>query len=131
MQLEAWDSTANVTFDQALLNELVSLRFIEARQHLAIVGPVGVGKTSIAHALGHIACRRPYSVLALRTDRMLKTLKHARLDNSYEHELRKLLAIDLLILDDFGLDVMDPGSPPTPTTSSSKVSPTAADSSPL
>ncbi|MGH7321845.1 MAG: ATP-binding protein, partial [Candidatus Rokuibacteriota bacterium] len=70
-------------------------------------GPVGVGKTFLAHALGHIACRRGYSVLALRTDRMLKTLKHARLTQSHEAELRKLLAIDLLLLDDFGLDAMD------------------------
>lgn len=108
MQLEAWDSSANVTFDQALLNELVSLRFVEARNHLAIVGPVGVGKTFLAHAIGHIACRRPFSVLALRTDRLLKTLKHARLDGSYEAELRRLIAVDLLILDDFGLDPMDP-----------------------
>jgi DNA replication protein DnaC len=47
-------------------------------------------------------------VLAVRTDQMLKTLKHARLDNSYEIELRKLVAIDLLILDDFAIDVLDP-----------------------
>lgn len=106
LKLEAWDDTAKVHFDQALLNELVSLRFIEARQHVAIVGPVGVGKTFLAHALGHIACRRRYSVLALRTERMLKTLKHARLDGSYEAELRKLLAVDVLILDDFALDIM-------------------------
>lgn len=107
MQLEAWDSTAKVTFDRTLLNELVSMRFIEARAHVAIVGPVGVGKTFLAHALGHLACRHGYSVLALRTDRMLKTLKHARLDQSCETELRKLLAVDLLIVDDFGLDAMD------------------------
>ena len=41
------------------------------------------------------------------TDQMLKTLKHARLTQSHEAELRKLLAVDLLILDDFGLDAMD------------------------
>ena len=46
-------------------------------------------------------------VLALRADQMLKTLKHARLDNSHELELRKLIAVDLLIVDDFCLDVMD------------------------
>jgi DNA replication protein DnaC len=107
LQLEAWDATARVSFDRALLNELVALRFLETRTHVSIVGPVGVGKTFLAHALGHIACRRRYAVLALRADQMLKTLKHARLDNSYEAELRKFLAVELLILDDFCLDAMD------------------------
>lgn len=107
MQLEAWDATANVSFDRTLLNELVSLRFIEAHQHVAIVGPVGVGKTFLAHALGHIACRRKHSVLAVRADHLHKALKHARLDNSYEAELRKLITVDLLVIDDFCLDSMD------------------------
>ena len=107
MQLEAWDDTANVVFDRALFNELVSLRFIEEHRHVTIVGPVGVGKTFVAHALGHIACRRGLSVLAVAADQMLKTLKHARLDNSHEVELRKLIAVDLLIVDDFGVDAMD------------------------
>ena len=90
MQLESWDATAKVTYDKALLNEIVSLRFIEANAHV-----------------GHIACRRGFSVVAVRADKMLKTLKHARLDNTYEAELRKLIAVDLLIVDDFGLDAMD------------------------
>jgi len=108
MQLELWDASANVSFDQTLLNELVALRFLDAHQHVAIIGPVGVGKTFWAHALGHIACRRAHSVLGLRTDQLHKTLKHARLDHTYEAELRKLLRVDLLILDDFALDAMDP-----------------------
>ncbi|MDP2956768.1 MAG: ATP-binding protein [Longimicrobiales bacterium] len=107
MHLEAWDPTARVTLDQDLLNELVSLRFLDVRAHVTIVGPVGVGKTFVAHALGHIACRRRCSVFAVRADQMFKTLKHARLDNSYEAELRKLIAADLLIIDDFALDAMD------------------------
>ncbi len=107
MQIEHWDPSAKVTLDQHLLNELVSLRFVEAHAHVAIVGPVGVGKTFLAHALGHIGCRHGHSVLAVRTDKMLKNLKHARLDHSYDAEMRKLLSVDLLILDDFGLDAMD------------------------
>ncbi len=106
-RLENWDDTAKVTFDRNLLNELVSLRFLESHHHVAIVGPVGVGKTFLAHALGHIACRAGHSVLAVRSDRMLKTLKHARLTNSHEAELRKMLAVDLIIIDDFGLDALD------------------------
>jgi DNA replication protein DnaC len=107
MMLERWDRTAKVTYDETLLAELVSLRFVDAHRHATIVGPVGVGKTFIAHALGHIACRRGFTVLALRADRLLKMLKHARLDHSHEAELRKLLAIDVLIIDDFCLDTMD------------------------
>jgi DNA replication protein DnaC len=106
-QLENWDETAKVSFDRALLGELASLRFLESHHHVLIVGPVGVGKTFLAHALGHIACRRGFSALALPVDKVLKSLRHARLTNGYETELRKLLAVDLLILDDFCLDQMD------------------------
>ena len=108
LELEGWDTTAKVTFDRALLGELATLRFLDSHQHVSIVGQVGVGKTFLAHALGHIACRRAASVLAVRADQMLKTLKHARLDHSYEAELRKLVSVDLLIIDDFCLDAMDP-----------------------
>ncbi len=107
MQIELWDETAKVHFDRTLLNELLSLRFLDSHHHVAIVGPVGVGKTFLAHALGHVACRRGHSVLAMQADKMLKGLKHARLDNTYEAELRKLIAVDLLIIDDFALDAMD------------------------
>ena len=107
MQLDNWDPSAKVNCDQQLLNELVSLRFIGAGQHVVMVGPVGVGKTFLAHALGHIACRRKLSVITVSADRMLKSLRHARLDHTHEAEMRRLLAVDLLIIDDFGLDAMD------------------------
>jgi DNA replication protein DnaC len=108
MTLEQWDPTAKVTYDRALWNELVALRFIPAHAHVAIVGPVGVGKTFLAHTLGWLACRHGYSVLVTTADKMLKSLKHARLDHTYEQALRKLLAVDLLLVDDFGLDALDP-----------------------
>jgi DNA replication protein DnaC len=106
MQMEVWDETSKIQFDRAMFNEIITTRFMEAHAHVAIVGPVGVGKTFIAHALGHIACRNGFSVLAIRWDHVLKTLKQGRLDNTYETELRKLISVNLLIIDDFGLDAM-------------------------
>ena len=71
------------------------------------MGPVGVGKTFLATALGHAAVRRRYSVHFERCDRLLKRLHATRLDNSHDAEMRKLLRVDLLILDDFALQPLD------------------------
>lgn len=71
------------------------------------MGPVGVGKTFLATALGHAAVRRRYTVAFHRTDVLLKHLRVSRLDNSHDGELRKLLRVDLLILDDYALQPMD------------------------
>jgi hypothetical protein len=58
MTLENWDPTTKVTYDHQTLDELCSLRFIDAGQNSLILGPVGVGKTFLATALGHAAVRR-------------------------------------------------------------------------
>ena len=70
-------------------------------------GPVGVGKTFLATALGHIACRRRIGVHFERADRLHKRLKAARLDASYDVEMRKLIGVELLIIDDFALQPLD------------------------
>lgn len=108
LTLDSWDDTAKVTLDRQLLNELASVRFLEAHHNVLILGPVGVGKTHLACGLGHIACRRGYSVLFARTEGLLKQLRASRLDHSLEREMRRILAVDLLIFDDFGLDTLDP-----------------------
>ena len=58
MRTETWDPTAAIRYDQRLWNELVSLRFLDGPHGALILGPVGVGKTHLATALGHIAVRR-------------------------------------------------------------------------
>lgn len=107
MTVDRWDTTTNVTFDQQTWNELCSLRFVDAGHNVVVMGPVGVGKTFLATALGHAAVRRRYSVHFERTDTMLRRLRASRLDNSHDAEVRKLLRVDLLILDDFALGVLD------------------------
>jgi len=108
MTMERWDSTTNVTFDQQTWAELTSLRFVDAGHNVVVMGPVGVGKTFLATALGHAAVRRRRSVHFERTDTMLRRLKASRLDNSHDAEVRKLLRVDLLVLDDFALSALDP-----------------------
>jgi len=107
MTLQTWDETAAVTYDRQLWSELFSLRFIEAGNHLLILGPVGVGKTHAATALGHVACRRRHSVVMARCYRLLKRLKASRLDGTYEAEMRRLIAVDVLVLDDFAIHPLD------------------------
>lgn len=68
MTMERWDATTAVSFDQAMWAELGSLRFVAAGHNAVIMGPVGVGKTFLATALGHAAVRRRYSVHFERTD---------------------------------------------------------------
>lgn len=107
MTLDAWDPSTTVNFDRDLWAELCTLRFLESAHNVLIMGPVGVGKTHLASALGNIACRRKHSVLIVRADHMLRRLKAARLDRSHDSELRKLLRVDLLIIDDFALQQLD------------------------
>jgi DNA replication protein DnaC len=106
MMLERWDDSAKVTFDRKVLCELMCLRFIESRRNVVILGPVGVGKTYLATALGHVACRHRFQVRLTRADDMLRRLKQSRLDNSREALMTELTTIDLLIIDDFALEPM-------------------------
>ncbi len=90
MVLEAWDDTTGVAFDRQLWSELCSLRFLTDAHNTLVMGPVGVGKTHLAAALGHIAVRRRHSVHFERADKLFKRLRAARLDGTYDEELRKL-----------------------------------------
>ena len=107
MTFDRWDATAAVTYDRKLLDELASLRFLDGANNVIIMGPVGVGKTFLATALGHTAIRRRHSVHFERADKLLKRLRVSRLDNSHDAEIRKLLRVQLLILDDFALGNLD------------------------
>ena len=104
---EGFDWDAKITFDRDRVRDLFSLAFLERREDAIFLGPVGVGKTFLASALGHSACRAGRRVLFIRADRMFKELRQARGDHSHEKALRRLLVPDLLIIDDFGLRRLD------------------------
>ena len=100
---ERFDWDAAITVDRDKLKELFSLEFIGRKENVLICGPVGVGKTFIANAVAHSACRRGYKVVMLRASAMFKKLLQSRADNSYGKELLKLISPELLVIDDFGL----------------------------
>jgi DNA replication protein DnaC len=106
MVFERWDKTAKVHFERRVLTELSSLRFIQGHRNVIILGPVGVGKTFVAHALGHLACRAGFQVRAHRADEMLRLLRQSRMDNSRDVLMTALTTVDVLIIDDFALEPM-------------------------
>jgi len=95
--------SAEVQYDRQLVQELFGLQFLRNHEHVLIAGQVGTGKSFLAQALGHAACRAGYSVLFVRVDTMLKQLATARVDYSFDRELHRFLAPDVLLADDFGL----------------------------
>lgn len=101
--LAAFDWAAPVQLDKRALQALVSLQFLARKEHVIFVGPVGVGKTFLAQALGTAAARTGHSVRFCRADRLLKELAQARADHTFEAVFRRYLAPELLIVDDFGL----------------------------
>lgn len=104
---EGFDWEASVTFDRDRVRDLFSLGFLERQEDVIFLGPVGVGKTFLACALGHAACRAGHEVLFLRADRLLHHLHQSRADYSTDKVFRRLLAPDLLIVDDFALRRLD------------------------
>jgi len=89
--------------DKSLMLSLATCQWIREHHNCIFTGPTGVGKSYLASALGHKACRDGYSVLYFRSSRLFQDLAVARGDGRYEKLLRTLASTDLLILDDWGI----------------------------
>ncbi len=93
--------------DRALFQKLIVGDWIEAHDNLVLCGPTGTGKSWLACALGHKACRDNRSVLYQRVPKLFGDLALARGDGRYPRVLRALGGVQLLILDDWGLEPLD------------------------
>ena len=99
-RLEDFDWSASITLDRRLLDAAFSLQFLARNEHVLLVGPVGVGKSFIAQALGYAAVRAGHTVRFVHADDFFRAMAQARVDHSTDKTFRSFLAPDLLILDD-------------------------------
>ena len=108
--VEDVDYRAPRGLDRALFHKLAGGEWIEANENVILCGPTGIGKSWLACALGHKACRDNRSVLYQRVPKLFAELALARGDGRYARLMRALNGVQLLILDDWGLEPLDPGS---------------------
>ncbi len=106
-QVEDTDFRAARGLDRGLFLKLAGCDFIRERAGLLLTGPAGVGKSWLACALGHKACREDFSVAYHRAPRLFAALGLAREDGRYARQLQALARVDLLILDDWGPEKLD------------------------
>jgi DNA replication protein DnaC len=89
--------------DKSLIAQLSSCRWLDQHHNILITGPTGCGKTFLACALAHKACREGYTVRYLRLPRLFQDLQIAKGDGRYPKLLAALAKTDLIALDDWGL----------------------------
>ena len=88
--------------------DLISCRWVQARQNVIVTGSTGLGKTYLPCALGNKACREGYRVFYTRAPRLFGDLFQARADGTYPRMLQRLAKVHLLIIDDLGCAPLEP-----------------------
>jgi DNA replication protein DnaC len=93
---------------RAQIESLSDSRWIKRREGCIITGPTGAGKSYLACALAHKACREGYAVLYYYTPKLFRQLATAQLDGSFMKLLKRLAQADLLVIDDWGVAALKP-----------------------
>ncbi len=106
-QMESLVFSDQRNLDRDRIHRLTEFEFIKKSENILITGSTGVGKSYLASAIGHQACIEGYRVLYFNTNKILAKLKMAKADGSYLRELAKIERHQLIIFDDFGLQLLD------------------------
>jgi DNA replication protein DnaC len=101
--LETFDFTFNPGINRQRVYDLATCQFIHEKRNVLLCGPTGVGKTHLAQALAHSACRQDFDVVFTSAHTMLRHLHAGRADGTYEKRLMGFVRPELLVIDDFGL----------------------------
>ena len=101
--IETFDFTFNPGIPRQRVYDLATCQFIHEKRNVLICGPTGVGKTHLAHAVAHAACRSGFDVVFTPAHAMLRHLHAGRADDTYDKRLAGYIRPDLLVIDDFGL----------------------------
>jgi DNA replication protein DnaC len=96
------------TLNRSRVLELATCGFVGRHENVLICGPTGVGKSHLASAFSYEAIKRGYRVVTKPVHQMLNDLHAAKADGSYRRKMSKLLLVDLLVLEDFGLRPLTP-----------------------
>jgi DNA replication protein DnaC len=109
--LEGFDFAFNPSLNRQQVLDLATCNYVRQKRNVLICGPTGVGKTHLAQALTHEACRQGYTALFVNTYRMLQHINGGRADSTLERRFQTYRRPDLLVLDDFGLKPLRPPAP--------------------
>lgn len=101
--LEDFDFTFNPKIPKAKVLDLATCSFVDRKENVLLIGNAGVGKSHIAQAIGQRACRAGHSVLYVPAHEMLRQLRAARADGSFDRKLLRFTTPALLVIDDLGL----------------------------